>query len=195
MIARQRLAHKTACSVFTCVLAGAIVMSCGDTAPIAPPTTCNAPNTTSTPTPNACIDAEMLQIVTDCFDFHARSVTAYSLAIKLSSATDACDAVNKELERTELLIFYPSFGETGTFQAQNDRVLLTLRHFPAGARSMFDREVKATSGTLTISRFRTTDPIRITGSFDVTFPDGARAAAAFDSPWCTMSNSCPNWNQ
>jgi hypothetical protein len=99
------------------------------------------------------------------------------------------------LERTELLIFYASFGETGTFQARNDRVLLALRHFPTGARSMYDHEVKATSGTLTISRFRTTSPIRITGSFDVAFPDGARAVGSFDSPWCNMQNSCPNWNQ
>ncbi len=125
----------------------------------------------------------------------AESVTTYP-EINISSSTEACGAELTRSERTLLIIFYRAFGATGAFALNKSGVTASLRHFPKDALATRpDKDIAAVDGSVVITRFRTTPSIRVTGSYDLTFPDGARITGTFDSPWCNRENSCPGWNQ
>lgn len=53
--------------------------------------------------------------------------------------------------------------------------------------------IRAVSGTVSITR--DVGGKRMTGRYDLRFPDGARAVGDFDAPYCNETNMCAEWNR
>lgn len=148
----------------------------------------------------SCSTPAALNISSQDIALQARSATAFlGMEIVISSSDDACGLLYQPMPEAvaQLEIFLNRASAAGTFPIEPQWVIKPssvgawLAHRPASATpgsTLPDRLVIAQSGEVTFTRL---DADRISGHYDISFPDGARAIGSFDTTYCRAKNACP----